>query len=274
MKKLVSIVLPIMLFMVGVSGVNAATIKVNKVEIGTEKAIKGATMTLSKPKPGSALGDVIKTWTTDGSVEEITVDPGRYMLVENEPAPGYVTAKDVEIIITDQDQVYELTSESDYTKAEFNAIDAKTKKHISGVKFELRNSKNQVVDSWTSNGTTHKKNYLPIDTYTLKILAVPEGYQLVGDQTIIIDELCYTAKVTQIQFPEKPNPTPTPTPTPTPKPTPTPTPGEPTPTPTPTPDEITDVPDTMMNNSSIFGLVGLAVIALGSGLIYKHAKNN
>lgn len=255
-----------MLFMVGVSGVNAATIKVNKVEIGTDKAIKGATMTLSKPKTGSALGDIVKTWKTDGSVQEITVEPGKYILVENEPAPGYLTAKDTVIMIDSEDQVYELTSESDYTKAEFNAIDAKTKKHIAGVKFELRNSKNQVVDSWTSNGTTHKKNYLPIDTYTLKILAVPEGYELVGDQTIIIDELCYTAKVTQIQIPEKPTPTPTPTATPTP--------GQPTPTPTPTPDEITEVPDTMMNNSSVFGLVGFAIIALGSGLIYKHAKNN
>lgn len=266
MKKLVSIVLPMMLFMAGITGVNAATIKISKVEKGSGKAVVGATMTLSKPKLGSGLGDVIETFKTDGKEKSITVEPGRYILIENEPAPGYLTAPDTEIVINNEDQVYTLSSESDYTKAEFSALNAKTGKHIKGVKFELRNSKNQLVDSWTSDGSVHRKNYLPQGTYTLKVVSVPTGYQLVGDQTIVIDELCYVAKVVPVEIPEIPvEPTPTSTPTP----------GEPTPSePTPTPDEITDVPDTMMNNSSIFGIAGFAIIALGSGLIYKHAKNN
>lgn len=260
MKKLVSIVLPIMLFMVGVTGVNAATIKVSKVDIDTKKPVIGAEMFLSKPKPGSALGDIVgKPWTTDGTVKEITVEPGKYILVESEPAPGYLTAKDVVIEIKDADQVVEIVSETDYTKAQFRAINAKTGKDIAGVKFELYNSKNVKVLSWTSDGTVFYKNYLPQDVYTLKIVAVPKGYELVGNQTVIIDENCFEAKVVPVNIPEKPV-----------TPTPTPNPGKPT----PTPDEITDVPNTMMNNSSIFGIVGFIVIALGGGLIYKNAKNN
>lgn len=259
MKKLVSIVLPIMLFMVGVTGVNAATIKISKVDVDTKKPVVGATMTLSKPKIGSAGGDVVKTFVTDGSVQEITVEPGDYVLWENEPAPGYLTAKDVEINVKSADQVVEIVSETDYTKAQFRAINAKTGKDIAGVKFELYNSKNVKVLSWTSDGTVFYKNYLPQDVYTLKIVAVPKGYELVGNQTVIIDENCFEAKVVPVNIPEKPV-----------TPTPTPNPGKPT----PTPDEITDVPNTMMNNSSIFGIVGFIVIALGGGLIYKNAKNN
>ena len=205
-KKIVaSIFLPLFVFMVGVVGVEAATIKVNKVEKGTGTPIKGATLTLSKPKAGSALGDVIDSWTTDGTVKTITVEPGDYILVENTPASGYVSAVDKPIKITDANEEVVLTSESDYTKAEFSALDSKT--------------------------------------YTLKVVSVPNGYQLVGSQEVVIDELCYNVKLTKTNFP-----------------------------PTTEEETITNVPDTNANSSMILYGAGAMIILLGSGLVYKHAK--
>ena len=138
-RKLASIAFSTVLFMVGISGVNAAKIKVSKVEVGTNKPISGATLTLSKPKAGSAMGDVVASWTTDGSVKVIDVEPGTYKLVENEPAPGYLAAEDQEVVISASLTEINIVSISDYTKAEFRAINEKTKKDIKGVKFELYN---------------------------------------------------------------------------------------------------------------------------------------
>lgn len=245
-KKIVaSILLPLFVFMVGVVGVEAATIKVNKVEKGTGTPIKGATLTLSKPKAGSALGDVIDSWTTDGTVKTITVEPGDYILVENTPASGYVSAVDKPIKITDADEEVVLTSESDYTKAEFSALDSKTGKAIAGVKFQLIDSKGKVYTEWTSTTSVHRINRIPLDTYTLKVVSVPNGYQLVGSQEVVIDELCYNVKLTKTNFP-----------------------------PTTEEETITNVPDTNANSSMILYGAGAMIILLGSGLVYKHAKQN
>lgn len=245
-KKIVaSIFLPLFVFMVGVVGVEAATIKVNKVEKGTGTPIKGATLTLSKPKAGSAMGDVIDSWTTDGTVKTITVEPGDYILVENTPAPGYVSAVDKPIKITNVDEEVVLTSESDYTKAEFSALDSKTGKAIAGVKFQLIDSKGKVYTEWTSTTSAHRINRIPLDTYTLKVVSVPNGYQLVGSQEIVIDELCYNVKLTKTNLP-----------------------------PTTEEETITNVPDTNANSSMMLYGAGAIIILLGSGLVYKHAKQN
>lgn len=169
MKKLLSICLPLFVFVVGMSGVNAATIKVSKVEKGTDKLISGSTMTLSKPKAGSAGGDVIETWTTDGSVKTITVEPGTYLLRENYPAAGYINAQDVTITIDTADQEYVLKSESDYTKAEFGAVDKNTGKMVAGVQFQLLKADGSVYTSWTSTTDRHRIDRIPLAIFFIFI---------------------------------------------------------------------------------------------------------
>lgn len=257
-------------FMLGMKSADAATITVKKVEKGTSTQIRGATMTLSKPKVGSALGDVIMTWTTDGTTKSITVEPGTYKLVENSPAPGYVTAADKEIVVTSSTQTVNVTSESDYTKIEISALDGKTNKHLSGVKFELYDSKGSKFATWTSNGTTHRINRVPLGTYTLKVISVPSGYKLAGNSTIVVDEMCAVVKATTIDIPTTTTPTPTATPKPTPKPTPT-TPPKPTPTPT---EEITEVPNTAKSISYVVLGIGMLTVIIGSGVTYKYGKQN
>lgn len=253
MKKLLSICLPLFIFIVGMSGVNAATIKVSKVEKGTDKFISGATMTLSKPKAGSAGGDVIETWTTDGSVKTITVEPGTYLLRENYPADGYINAQDVTITIDTADQEYVLKSESDYTKAEFGAIDKDTGKFIAGVEFQLVKADGSVYTSWTSTTDRHRIDRIPLATYTLKVVSVPEGYQLAEDQTVVINELCKDVKLFQVNLPTDE----------------TPVPGD-----DPKEEEITEVPDTNANDSMFIYGLGFIVVLCGSGLVYKHAKQH
>jgi len=255
LKKILMITVPTICFVLGMSHANAATITIKKVEKGTSTQIKGAEMTLSKPKAGSAFGDVIAHWTTDGTTKTITVEPGNYILVENSPAPGYVTGKDMPIKITDATQTYDAISESDYTKIEISAIDSKTHKHISGVKFELISPTGTSFATWTSNGSTHRINRVPLGTYTLKVLSVPSGYKLIGNSTIVVDELCAIVKLTTVEIP--PNTTPTPPPTKT-----------------PTPDEVTDVPDTNKNATNLFLGLGMLTVILGSGLTYKYGKQN
>lgn len=253
MKKLFAICLPLFVFIVGMSGVNAATIKVSKVEKGTDKPISGANMTLSKPKAGSAGGDVIELWNTDGSVKTIEVEPGTYLLRENYPADGYISAEDVTITIEAVDQEYVIKSESDYTKAEFGAIDKNTGKYVSGVKFELVKADGTVYTSWTSTTGRHHIDRIPLATYTLKVVSVPEGYQLAEEQSVEINELCKDVKLFQVNLPVDEQIEP----------------GE-----EPKEEEITNVPDTNANDSMLLYGIGFIVMLCGSGLVYKHAKQN
>lgn len=251
-KKLFQLFLPLFIFVVGMSGVNAATIKVSKVEKGTNKPISGSTMTLSKPKAGSAGGDIVATWTTDGTVKTITVEPGTYLLRENYPAAGYINAEDVTITIDTADQEYNLKSESDYTKAEFGAIDQDTGKFIAGVQFQLLKADGSVYEEWISTTDRHHIDRIPLATYTLKVVSVPDGYQLAKEQSVVINELCKDVKLFQVNLPKEDNPVPE----------------------KPKEEEITNVPNTSANDSMFLYGLGFIVMLCGSGLVYKHAKQN
>lgn len=258
MKKVLPFLLPIVAFVVGMSGVSAATIKVSKVEIGTNKAISGSIMTLSKPKVGSAGGDIVEAWTTDGTEKVISVEPGTYLLRENYPAPGYINADDVTIVIKDADEVYTLKSESDYTKAEFGAIDNVTGEFVAGVKFQLLASNGSVYKEWTSEKSIYHIDRVPLDTYILKVVSVPDGYQISKEKTVVIDELCKNVQLFKVDLPTISLPTPTPEEPKSENPK----------------EEITEVPDTSSNTSMFIYGLGLAVTLCGSVLVYKHAKEN
>jgi uncharacterized repeat protein (TIGR01451 family) len=148
-------------------------------------------------------GDVIKEWTTDGSVHTITHLPvGNYTLVEIEAPHGYQKADDVTFVVTDSSNAVNVIMRDSrtYGSLELNKTDAQTGNSLKDVVFniisvnnvvdpvtnEVIYTKGQVVDILTTDADGHAKteNHIPIGTYGKNGEFVAIQYQLIEVETV------------------------------------------------------------------------------------------
>lgn len=137
---------------------------------GTDE-IKGAVMTVTDND-----GKVIDTWTSDGNPHSIKGlhEGWEYTLTETTAPKGYVKAESIKFKAESGKDQKLVMKDGQFTAKK---TDVSGKNHVEGAKLEVRDEKNNVVDSWTTTKEDHYISGLEEGkTYTLIEETAPEGY--------------------------------------------------------------------------------------------------
>jgi uncharacterized surface anchored protein len=164
------------------------------------KELAGATVELRK-----ADGTVVDTWTSDGNTHTFQVQTGTYQLVETAAPEGYALATAITFVVDETGKVtvnnVEVTSDAPIVMVD--EIDTPTPhdnpkypvsfskqdgagNELAGATIELRDADGTVLETWTSDGTTHTFQ-VQTGTYQLVETAAPEGYELATAISFTVD---------------------------------------------------------------------------------------
>lgn len=169
----------------------------------TQVEFSKKTITGSEEIPGCHLkvirkstGEEVENWVSTDKAHVITgklIIGETYIMSETKPADGYVTATDIEFVVTDNlGELQTVTMKDDTTKLKIVKVDAKNKsKKLPNAEFELKGSKGgKVVKVKTDeNGEAMIEGVLIAgETYTIKETKAPSGYELAADITYKIKD--------------------------------------------------------------------------------------
>ena len=146
-------------------------ITASKTDITGTKEIKGAVLTVTDND-----GKVIDTWTSDGNPHAISGlhEGWEYTLTETTAPKGYVKAESIKFKAESGKDQKLVMKDGQFTAKK---TDVSGKNHVEGAKLEVRDEKNNVVDSWTTTKEDHYISGLEEGkTYTLIEENAPEGY--------------------------------------------------------------------------------------------------
>ncbi len=150
-------------------------VEISKKDITGEEEIPGCTLTIK-----DAEGEVVDTWVSEEEPHMTELHSGTYSLVEENPAPGYVTAEEVafEVIQTTAEdfEVSHVEMKDDITKVTISKTDITTGEELPGAKLTITDAEGSVVEEWVSTEDPHYIEKLPIGTYTLTEVAAPDYY--------------------------------------------------------------------------------------------------
>lgn len=165
-------------------------IKVIKKDVTTDKALEGASLTITDSK-----NNVIDTWvsTTDAHVVK-DIKEGTYTLEETKAPNGYVLSGekikftvDKAGKITDKNnkELVELVmynKPSEYKNVIISKQDIVTSKELPGANLTVKDASGKVIDSWTSTSKSHEIKDIKAGTYTLEETQAPNGYVLSSEK--------------------------------------------------------------------------------------------
>lgn len=122
---------------------------------------------------------VVDSWTSTGTVHKIKnlVEGQKYTLVEVKAPKGYIKAKSVDFTVTSEkkDQTVSMTDmQTEIVKTD------KDGKKLSGMNYEVVNSKGTVIDKGITSATERVflNNLIEGEKYTIKEIKAPDGYVL------------------------------------------------------------------------------------------------
>ena len=156
-------------------------ITASKTDITGTKEIKGAVLTVTDND-----GKVIDTWTSDGNPHAISgLHEGlEYMLTETTAPKGYVKAESIKFKAESGKDQKLVMKDGQFTGKK---TDVSGKNYIEGAKLEVRDDKNNVVDSWTTTKEDHYISGLEEGkTYRLVEAEAPKGYVKASDVTFTV----------------------------------------------------------------------------------------
>ncbi len=221
---------------------------INKLDKNTNNPVSGATLVVKDSNK-----NVIKEFVSTAAGYVITgLSNGTYTVEETKAPAGYkMTTTPVEFTISDSNRE---TSVSVYNEpvspvVVINKIDSATLKNIAGAEILVTSEDGKEVARFTSTSDSYTIKDLAYGTYTVEEISAPEGYFLNEEkQTFTIDENHLSAQVTIKDIPK-------------------------------TCDNggkdvdecYVEVPNTG-SNPTFFSLIGLAIISLGVGYVYKNNK--
>ena len=166
--------------------------KISKTDLSGTHELTGARLSVS-----NSNGTIIDSWISDGTPHTIYALPiGNYILREDRAPLGYLISEDISFSVDNSGKPQKLSVKNDTAKGQILLLktDAKTNQPISGVTFELRDEKGNLLQTLTtdtkgkarselleiaeySNGTYHRQRI-----YTLTETHPADNYQ--KDKTV------------------------------------------------------------------------------------------
>ena len=156
-------------------------ITASKTDITGTKEIKGAVLTVTDND-----GKVIDTWTSNGNPHAISGlhEGWEYTLTETTAPKGYVKAESIKFKAESGKDQKLVMKDGQFTAKK---TDVSGKNYIEGAKLEVRDDKNNVVDSWTTTKEDHYISGLEEGkTYRLVEAEAPKGYVKASDVTFTV----------------------------------------------------------------------------------------
>ena len=163
-------------------------VSISKTDITTGAALAGATLQIIDQND-----NVIEEWvsTEEAHLIEAVLTAGEtYTLRETSAPNGYVIAEDVSFTVNSDGSVTNVEMQDDVTKVSISKTDITGDKELAGAALEVRDSNDNVIDAWISDGTPHQINGVLIAgaTYTLHEVSAPNGYVVAEDVTFTVNE--------------------------------------------------------------------------------------
>jgi uncharacterized surface anchored protein len=140
------------------------------------------------------------------------ITPGVYAFMEQTPPAGYQRTKNPAVIRLKEDGTKEMISDANgaavletegtgdaavqflrWRETATNVEIAKVDENgnpVKGAVLAIYDKNGEPVETWTTNGTKHRitAKLIAGDTYTLKELKAPEGYEKAADETFTVEE--------------------------------------------------------------------------------------
>lgn len=216
--------------------IDTSKVRIIKVDKDTGNAIAGAKLVLK-----DADGKTITSWTSTINAHVIgNLSNGEYTITETEAPVGYLLNKtDTHFTISDTSKNVTVKIENKVRTSVVNItkIDDSTGAVLSGAVLVVKDADGNVIDRFTTTDSSHAITDLKDGTYTVSEESAPVGYIKSNDSisfTIDDDHLSH-----QIEFVNS---------------------------------KAVVVPNTASNASLFLTILGITVVGLGIGFVYKNGK--
>lgn len=171
---------------------NNVVVEIEKIDINTNKPLVGAKLSIW----GSQSGEFVTEWISGEEPHKVTLIKGeKYVIFESEAPNGYATAEPVRFTAENNDKI---TVYNDYTKVLVNKTDINGNP-LEGAKFELRDSKNKLIEAWTSTKESKLFTKLLVgETYTIIEVEAPKGYEIAEPLEFTVEDTVNHLNITII----------------------------------------------------------------------------
>lgn len=143
--------------------------------------VSNASLTLYRVNANGTRSD-IEYFTTDESSHTVkNVQPGNYVLVENEAPAGFYKTDPVSFEVKAQKADQEIRMTEPQILYKVLKTDTNTGQPLAGVTLQLQNENGAILDEWITDGDYHYINPSLLEagkTYKIHEVAVPYGYYL------------------------------------------------------------------------------------------------
>ncbi len=173
-----------------------------KKDAKTNTILAGATLKVIN-KDTSEVIDTFVTTTTGHSIKGLKV--GTYKVIE-EAAPSGYTKSDATVEFTisnNQTEVQTVTFYNSTNQVSITKVDADTNEVLANAKFNILNSNNQIVKTFTTTKEAYLLDKLAVGKYYLEEIEAPSGYVLNKEKVAF--EVTATTNNLQVVFKNKKN---------------------------------------------------------------------
>ena len=173
-----------------------------KKDARTNTILAGATLKVIN-KDTSEVIDTFVTTTTGHSIKGLKA--GTYKVIE-EAAPSGYTKSDATVEFTisnNQTEVQTVTFYNSTNQISITKVDADTNEVLANAKFNILNSNNQIVKTFTTTKEAYLLDKLAVGKYYLEEIASPSGYVLNKEKVAF--EVTATTKNLQVVFKNRKN---------------------------------------------------------------------
>lgn len=211
-------------------------VSILKVDKSTNQPLSGARLVLK-----DANGNVKARWESTTEAYTISnLSNGTYSVIEEKAPEGYELNKEpTTFTITDTNKNIRVTV---YNKAKTSVvnilkIDKSTGTPLAGATLLVTNSNGEEIATIETTTDPYVLTNLPYGTYTVEEVSAPDGYILSSEKiTFTIDDQNLSHQITFENYPE------------------------------------VIVPNTISNSSIIFSILGIIILSIGIGFVYKNGQ--
>ena len=211
-------------------------VKILKIDKSTKKALAGAKLVLK-----DSTGKVIDSWTSTTVAHTIkNLSNGTYKIEEVEAPKGYKKLEKPISFTVDNDHKsfsFNISNEAKETVVTITKIDASTGEILPGAVLIIKDSAGKEIAKFTTTKEAYVLTNIKYGTYTIEEISAPEGYKLSSKkETFTIDDEHLSYQINFENYPE------------------------------------IKVPDTQSKASGIMYILGIAIISMAAGFVYKNGK--